>query len=38
MLKHLKLKTEKYKNHKFMPFCINDDMLLVKYKTIWAKI
>ena len=29
---------DKNKNKKFMSFSINDDTLLKKYKTIWAKI
>ena len=29
---------ERDKNSKLMPFCINDENLLEKYKAIWTKI
>ena len=29
---------EKNKNNKLISFCIGDDQLLEKYKTIWTKI
>ena len=32
------VKTFKVKNNKLMFFCMDDDKLLVKYKTIWIKI
>ena len=39
MLRHLKLKIrDKSKNSQLMSFCVDDDKLLGKYKTIWTKI
>ena len=28
----------KHQNNKLIPFCINDEKLFEKYKTIWTKI
>ena len=39
LVKTFKVKVgDKDKNNKLMSFCIDDDKLLVKYKTIWTKI
>ena len=38
-VKTFKIKDEdKYKNNNLIPFCIDDEKLLKKYKAIWTKI